>query len=262
MKRVLAILLFIMAIIVGLSVPELWLNGQDSSLGEVQTIDLSEPTLHWTDDKSATVESQISAEEIARKLELFATGPTFLLPQNTSPDADSSWVYTKVTTFLNALFEVEPVIIWFTVDYLYTWFDNGTTIPIWSVEMVLNEMWYCSIDIDEASGIILRCSIQSNGLLWEELFPNSFADINHTGSISAFQELVSFRFCEALNTVYEMNSDKTMDISAFPIPDQSCISLSITDYQTTEVTVSLIVYPEESIMFNHGHTVAEAEVAE
>ena len=258
MKRVFAILLFILAIIVGLAVPELWLNGQDSILDAVQTIDLSEPKLHWNDDKGTHVDSKNSAEEIAEKLELFATDPALLLPQSISPATDTSWVYTHAKSFLDLLFELETEVTGYIIEYRYAWFESGTTVPIWSIEMVLNGMWHCFIDIDEASGIIMRCSIHSAGAPWEELFPNSFTDGNRNTSDSALQELISFRFCEALNTLYAMSTGESTDISAFPIPDQCSIAISITDQQQTIAPIfSLYIHPEESIMFNYALNIPE-----
>lgn len=250
MKRILIALLLLLALIVGFVMPELWLNWEDKTLESVQIIDLSEPVLKWEGNKSADQiqESEISGEEIAYRLRLFESGPEISIPQSTVDSTDTEWVSEHAVAFLTELFEIEPSISGFYIDYRFAWFENGMTVPIWSVEIAFNDHWHCAIDIDEASGAITRCIIQSNGQSFATLFPESF-ELSGCDEFSPyFKSQVAMAFCEALQKA--MCYYDGVSVSAWPTPDYNGVNIAITDQQTAAITTALNVYPPEGIWFN------------
>ncbi len=251
MKRILIALLLVLALIVGFAMPELWLDWRDKTLESVQIIDLSEPVLKWEANKSTdeTMETEVSGEEIAYRLRLFESGPEISIPQSTAVSVDTTWVSEHAIAFLTELFEVEPSISGFFIEYRFAWFENGMTIPIWSVEMAFNEIWHCAIDIDEASGAIMRCVIQSNGQSFASLFPDSLERSGHDEFSPYFKSQVAMRFCEALQQA--MCYYDGVSISAWPTLDYDAVNIAISDKQTTSITTTLNVYPPEGIWFNY-----------
>ncbi len=251
MKRILIALLLVLALIVGLVMPELWLDWRDKTLESVQIIDLSEPVLKWEANKSTDeiMETEVSGEEIAYRLRLFESGPEISIPQSTADSVDTAWVSEHAIAFLTELFEVEPSISGFFIEYRFAWFENGMTVPIWSVEMAFNDHWHCAIDIDEKNGAIMRCIIQSNGQSFASLFPNSFERSAHDEFSPYFKSQVTMRFCEALQ--HAMCYYDGTSISAWPTADYDGVNIAITDKKTTSITTALNVYPAEGIWFNY-----------
>jgi len=251
MKRVLIALLLLLALIVGFGMPELWLHWKDKTLETVQTINLSEPILKWESSKSTDEirEAEGSGEEIAYRLRLFESGPKISIPQSSAVSVDTTWVSEHAIQFLTKLFEVEPSISGFIMDYRFAWFENGMTVPVWSVEMAFNDHWHCVIDIDEESGTIMRCVIQSNGQSFAALFPDSFERSGQDEFSPYFKSQVALRFCEALQ--HTMCFYDRVSISAWPTSDYDGVNITITDKQTTSITTAFNVYPPEGVWFNY-----------
>lgn len=251
MKRILIALALLLAPVVGFVMPELWLGLQDKTLETVEIIDLSEPVLEWASDKSAEDiwESEISGEEIAYRLLLFGLGPEISIPQTMDSSDSGSWASEHAIRFLTNLFEVEPYISDVFTEYRYAWFENGIIIPIWSVEITFNDRWLCAIDIDEESGVIMRCMIQSNSLSFAPLFPNCFESSGYDEFGSQFMEQVATRFCETLQQA--MCYYDGISVSTRPTVDYNGVNITIAGAEATSVTIPLRFYPTESIWFNY-----------
>lgn len=248
MKRILTIFLFLSAVIMGLAMPKLWLDWQDELLQE--TIDVYEPMLTWQANKvdGDITESETGIEKIMERLKLFETGPAISLPQGTTVD-DEAEISERAIHFLNALFEVRPEIYGYMVDFRYAWFEEGEVCPIWTVEMAFNEGWHCTLDIDEESGAILRCIIQSDSQMFATLFPDSFAACNGEESSLAFQERMNLRFCEALR--YFMLRYMNLYVDAWPTAELDGIQLTMVDHPNVSLRVGLYVNPDGSLRFNY-----------
>ncbi len=251
MKRILIALLLLLALIVGLVMPELWLDWRGKTLETVQIIDLSEPILNWNANKSTDEirETEVSGEAIAYRLRLFESGPEISIPQSSAVSVDTTWVSEHAIAFLTELFEVEPSVSGFFIEYRFAWFENGVTVPIWSVEMAFNDHLHCAIDIDEESGAIMRCVIQSNGQSFAPLFPDSFERSGQDEFSPYFKSQVAMRFCEALQQA--MCYYDGVSISAWPTLDYDGVNITIIDKQTTAITTAFNVYPAEGIWFNY-----------
>lgn len=261
MKRVLIFFLFLLPVIAGLFMPDLWFHWQDNTPQEAQSIDLSEPVLSFDANKSSrdnTEITELTGKELAHRLQLFESGPNISLPQTAGQFEDTTWVYDHALNFLNALFDAPPKVTGYIAQCRFAWFEEGFTIPIWTVEMVFNGDCQCILDIDRESGLILRSVIHSFGEPFEALFPEAFAPGDGEGGDYAFRAQVSQRFCDALEDIMSHYGD--IAVSVWPTTEVGGVNISFTDDEITSITAPLLVYPGVGIWFNYPDPLEEESI--
>lgn len=249
MKHIVTALLLILAVLAGLVLPGVWLDYQDKTMDVAQTVELTEPTLEWGGNEESLQQiTEITGAELARRVRLFASGTFMLFPFERASDEEMQWVGGCAAEFLHMLFEVPPEIQNLEAEYQIAWFEDGTTVPVWTVTVLFNRSWSGIITMDGECGAILQCAIQPNGSAFDELFPESCHRAVEDPK-TALQDLVLQRFCDTLGSFMGGNQGAGKTIWLTTGPDS--VYFNFEDAPTASVMARLYVDSIGGVWFNH-----------
>lgn len=243
-------LLFSLAVVIGLMMPELWLKFSDQTQHLPQEQAVIEAALHWHEtepeqradmaeakDKAEVSPSAIFSEHLLQ----FSHEPPVSVPLAISdPDKQSAMV-EQALTFLKNTLSIIPDVYYTDAAYEMAWFDTEVAIPCWNVYLNFDAGWVCAITIDEETGGILRCSITHNGGDLAQLFPGL--------SDTTFEELVTIRVCAAL--AYDMSTALEQDCQVFREEESGGVCIVIGETEALSIPLSLRVDRREGIHFNN-----------